>query len=150
MEVFGQSSLDKGTKHPTSVLWFARMAVAAVFLINVHCAVSFVLFPEQFTAAYELSGLAGRVAVQGLGVAFLMWNATYPAVIVHPWRFRTLFVVVLVQQTIGLVGESLILASIPAGHNVLSSSILRFIAFDAAGLIVMASAFVVLRCSKRS
>lgn len=79
-----------------------------------------------------------------------MWNATYPAVIVHPWRFRTLFVVVLVQQTIGLVGESLILASIPAGHNVLSGSILRFIVFDAAGLIVMASAFVVLRRSKRS
>ena len=58
MEVFGQSFLDKGVKHAASVLWFARMAVAAVFLINVHCAVSFVLFPEQFTAAYELSGLA--------------------------------------------------------------------------------------------
>lgn len=30
---------------------------------------------------------AGAAAVQGLGVAFLMWNATYPAVIVSPRAF---------------------------------------------------------------
>ena len=113
------------------------------------CAVQFVLWPEAFASAYELSGTAGSVAVQGLGVAFLMWNATYPLVIVHPASHRTLYCVVLVQQAIGLVGESMILASIPEGHALLAASIARFVAFDGAGLVIMAAAFVALTVSMK-
>lgn len=119
----------------------ARIAVAIVFVLNVQCALQFAFWPASFAGAYELSGVAGEAAVRGLGVAFLMWNATYPAVIASPRRFRALYVVVLVQQAIGLVGESAILLGLPAGHDVLAASILRFIAFDAAGLIVVAAAF---------
>lgn len=50
--------------------------------------------------------MPGAAAVQGLGIAFLMWNATYPAVIASPLRFRAVAVIVLVQQAIGLAGES--------------------------------------------
>ena len=110
----------------------ARIAVALVFALNVQCALQFVLWPEAFAGAYELSGVAGEAAVRGLGVAFLMWNATYPPVIASPRRFRALYVVVLVQQAIGLVGETAILLGLPGGHEVLAASILRFIAFDAA------------------
>lgn len=123
----------------------ARIAVALVFALNVQCALQFVLWPEAFAGAYELSGVAGEAAVRGLGVAFLMWNATYPAVIASPRRFRALYVVVLVQQAIGLVGETAILLGLPGGHEVLAASILRFIAFDAVGLVLMTAAFAWLR-----
>lgn len=119
----------------------ARIAVAIVFALNVQCALQFVLWPDAFARAYELSGTAGEAAVRGLGVAFLMWNATYPAVIASPRRFQALYAVVLVQQTIGLVGETAILLGLPAGHEVLAASILRFIAFDAGGLALIAAAF---------
>ncbi len=93
--------------------------------------------------------MPGAAAVQGLGVAFLMWNATYPAVIVSPRRFRALGVVVIVQQFVGLVGETWILATLPAGHALLSASIERFIAFDALGLVLMAVSFGWLAASDR-
>lgn len=104
----------------------ARVAVALVFAVNVQCAASFALWPEAFAP--------------GLGVAFLMWNATYPPVIANPRRFRALFAVLLVQQVVGLTGESWILLSLPVGHAALAASIIRFIAFDAAGLMLMAAA----------
>lgn len=126
-------------------LWTARVAVAVVFALNVQCALSFVLWPGSYMGGFELSGTAGEVAVRGLGVAFLMWNATYPAVIANPRRFRALFVVVLVQQAIGLAGESCILLSLPAGHDALAASIGRFVSFDAVGLVAMAAAFAFLR-----
>lgn len=131
-----------------AAIWFTRLAFAVVFVINVQCALSFVLFPEQFVAAYELEGIAGQAAVSGIGVAFLMWNATYPAFIVAPLKFKVLGWVILIQQAIGLVGESVILARLPqVGHDVLASSIMRFIVFDGVGLVLMALAFTCLLIS---
>lgn len=118
----------------------ARVAVALVFAVNVQCAASFALWPEAFAAGFELADVPGAAAVRGLGVAFLMWNATYPPVIANPRRFRALFAVLLVQQVVGLTGESWILLSLPVGHAALAASIIRFIAFDAAGLMLMAAA----------
>lgn len=120
--------------------WGVRGAFALVFAVNVQCAASFVLWPEAFAGGFELAGVPGAAAVRGLGVAFLMWNATYPPVIANPRRFRALFAVVLVQQAVGLAGESWILLSLPVGHAALAASIIRFIAFDAAGLVLMAAA----------
>ena len=129
-----------------AAVWFARVAFAAVFVVNVMCALQFVLVPGDFAGAYELggAGVAGEAAVRGIGIAFLMWNATYPAFIVAPMRFRVLGWVILAQQAIGLVGESLLLAGLPAGHDVLAASVVRFIAFDGAGLVLMGVAFAVL------
>ena len=118
--------------------WGVRGAFALVFAVNVQCALAFVAQPAAYAPAYELSGAAGTAAVQGIGVAFLMWNATYPAVIAQPRRFRSLAVVVLVQQAIGLVGESCVRAGLPVGHDLLAANIERFIAFDAVGLALMA------------
>ena len=129
--------------------WFARVAFAAVFVVNVQCALSFALAPADFTAAYELEGVAGEAAVRGIGIAFIMWNATYPAFIAAPQRFGVLGWVILAQQAIGLIGESLLLASLPAGHDVLAASVMRFIAFDGIGLVVMAAAFACLLIAQR-
>lgn len=126
-----------------------RLAFAVVFVVNVQCAISFVLWPDTFVSQFELAGLAGAVAVQGLGIAFLMWNATYPAVIFSPQRFRALAIVVVVQQLIGLVGESWIWVSLPAGHAALAASIGRFIAFDAFGLVLMGATLIWLTWAER-
>ncbi len=130
-----------GARRERVALWAVRIAFLAVFAVNVDCALSFIVSPEAHMGAYELSGVAGVAAVRGLGVAFLMWNVTYPAFILRPAKWPVLGWVVLVQQLVGLVGESLILAGLPAGHEVLAQGILRFIVFDGAGLVVMAVTF---------
>jgi hypothetical protein len=123
---------------------FARLAVGAVFAMNVHSAVAFLAYPRRYAPGFELAGVAGEAAVRGLGVAFLMWNATYPLVIWHPRRHRVLFGIVLAQQAIGLLGESWIRATLPTGHATLAAGIERFILFDAVGLLVMLAAFAAL------
>ena len=100
-------------------------------------------------ASYELSGVAGEAAVRGIGIAFLMWNCTYPAVIIKPEHFRALGVVVLAQQAIGLVGELLLGTGLPAGHAVLQTSIARFALFDGVGLVIMLTAFIWMTVSLR-
>ena len=82
--------------------WLARAAFLLVFAINVQCAASFVLWPDVYAPSFEVAGVPGAAAVQGLGIAFLMWNATYPAVIASPLRFRAVAVIVLVQQVAAL------------------------------------------------
>ena len=140
-----KASKDGGrTTAVTAATWFARIAFAVVFVVNVQCALQFAFAPAQSAAAYELSGVAGEAAVRGIGIAFLMWNATYPAFIVSPRRFKVLGWVILAQQAIGLVGETALFLGLPEGHAVLAASVLRFIAFDGAGLVLMAVAFACL------
>lgn len=127
----------------------ARVAFLLVFVLNVQCAVSFVLWPDGYAASFELSGVAGAAAVQGLGIAFLMWNVTYPAVIVNPLRFRAIAVIVLIQQAVGLAGESWLRLGLSTEHVALAASIERFVLFDAAGLVLMAAAFVWLLRAER-
>jgi hypothetical protein len=51
------------------------------------------------------------------------------------------------MQTIGLVGESLIFATVPEFHTLLRGSIMRFIAFDALGLLLLFAAAILTRKS---
>lgn len=127
-----------------------RIAFALVFAVNVQCALSFIVWPEAYLSAYELQGVSGVVAVQGIGVAFLMWNVTYPFVIIDPRKYWIVARIVLVQQVVGLIGESYILWTLPAGHEVLGASIERFIAFDAAGFVLMALAMALVKAKKPS
>ncbi len=138
---------------PRKAAWIARVAVLAVFILNVMCAFQFILEPVRYAAAYGLpSTQEAGALVAGLGVAFLMWNVTYPAVIVSPTRFRVLYVVVLIQQLVGLVGESCILAQLVGaglGSGLMAAGIVRFVAFDAGGLVVMLVAFILLVRAER-
>lgn len=123
---------------------FARIAVAAVFIMNVACALDFILRPGLYAGGFELSGEVGRVIVQSFGILFLMWNVTYPPVIWQPQKQRTLFAVILVQQLIGFVGESWLFFSLDASHLALRATGLRFMIFDGLGLVLMGLAFVLL------
>ena len=127
--------------------WIARALVALVFVINVQCALQFVIWPDAYTAAYQLEGASAEAVVRSIGICFLMWNATYPPVIARPGRFRVLFGVVIAQQVIGLVGESLLLLTLGPDLAVLASSVTRFIVFDAAGLVALVVAFALTRVS---
>ena len=133
--------LNKRDKRERIALWAVRIVFAAVFAVNVDCALSFIVDPGAYAGSYELAGVAGEAAVRGLGVAFLMWNVTYPGFIAKPQKWPVLGWIILAQQLVGLVGESLILAGLPAGHEVLCAGIRLFIIFDAAGLVLMAAAF---------
>ena len=53
------------------------------------------------------------------------------------------YIPIIAQQAIGLIGESAILSGIGASHVLLRSSIERFIAFDAASLLVMLAPLLV-------
>jgi hypothetical protein len=46
------------------------------------------------------------------------------------------------MQGIGLAGETLLLRSIPGTHVSLRASILRFVIFDAVGLLLLLFAFI--------
>lgn len=139
-------------------LWALRIAFAIVFVWNVQCAVLFVVDPETYARGFGMAlsenpyaDAATLSAVMGIGVAFLMWNATYPAFIVAPERFKVLGWVIVAQQLIGLVGELYILSIVSFSNNVCSLAIMRFVLFDAIGLLMMGMtflAFLKLRSSK--
>ena len=128
-------------RRKSSLLWLARFVVGVVFVINVSCALAFLLRPDRYAPGFELTGVQGRIMVQAMGILFLMWNATYPLVIIHPHRYRTLFAVVLAQQTIGVLGETWLLTSLPIEHSALWGTGLRFIVFDGLGLMGMGILF---------
>jgi hypothetical protein len=122
-------------------LWVARLVVGVVFFFNVTCALAFLAQPSRYAPGFEVGGVPGQVLVRGIGVLFLMWNATYPPVLARPDRHRVLFAVILAQQAIGVAGETWMWLTLPPGHAALRATGLRFIGFDAAGLLGMALAF---------
>ncbi len=125
--------------------WIARMAVGTVFVVNLGCAFSFIAQPDQYSSAFEIGGVPGRAVVQAFGILFLMWNATYPPVLLRPQTQLTLFGVILIQQIIGLAGETWMWHTLPPGHPALTSTGLRFIIFDSAGLILMGIGYLMLK-----
>ena len=118
----------------------ARAFIGIVILWNVQCAVVFLLWPERFAPGFQLEGAAGEAMVQGMGVLFLMWNVPYAVALWNPVRYRTSLYEAVGMQAIGLVGEMLILLSLPPGYALAAQSITRFIFFDGAGLLALVAA----------
>ncbi len=123
----------------------ARLLIGLVVFFNLQAAVYFILDPGAYTAGFELSGIAGEKAVQGIGILFLMWNVPYVFALIDPQRYRISLVSAIIMQAIGLTGETLILMTLPDGYAVLSSSIQRFIAFDGMGLVSLGIAWLISR-----
>jgi hypothetical protein len=123
----------------------ARGLIGLVILWNLQVVFVFLLRPEQYTDAYELGGLAGAAALRGIGVLFLMWNVPYLVALWHPVRHRISLYEALAMQTIGLVGEAFIYLALPVIHIALRASVMRFIAFDGLGLVLLAIAIWITR-----
>jgi hypothetical protein len=125
----------------SATVWFARLVLLAVLIANLSAAIPYVLRPADYAAAFELNGTPGEAAVRGLGILFLMWAVPFIPAVIHPIRYRVAFAIVLAMQVIGLIGESLMLMTLPAGHEALRATGLRFIAFDGVGLVVLLIAY---------
>ena len=123
--------------------WVARAALIAVLLANLSAAIPHVVRPADYVTAYELAGAPGEVMVRGLGILFLMWAVPFIPAILQPMRNRVAFTCVLAMQVIGLAGESLMMATLPPGHDALSATGWRFIAFDGAGLVLLSLGYLV-------
>ena len=124
-------------------LWAARLLISVVVAWNLECALVFWLNPGVFAPGFELTGVPGAAAVQGFAVLFVMWNIPYLVALWHPLRHRHYVWEALLMQTVGVIGESLILFSLPAGHAILHASLLRFIFFDATGVLLLIGAGLV-------
>jgi hypothetical protein len=133
-----------------SRIWLSRLLIAIVTAWNLQAALVFILWPERFAPGFELSGVPGAAAVRGTGILFVMWNVPYLVALWNPRKYRLALGIALVMQFIGLVGESLILFMLPEGHALLSTSIIRFIAFDGSGLLLLVAAFWLVRRNTRS
>lgn len=120
--------------------WLARLLIGWVFFFNVQCALVFLAVPQQYVASFELSGAPGEGMLRGLGLLFLMWNVPYAVALWNPARQRTSLYQAMVMQAIGVTGESLLLATFPAGHAAIRESVERFILFDGSGLVLLALA----------
>jgi hypothetical protein len=143
--------------HPSQIhdsrsplLWLARIIVGVVFLVNINAALAFILQPGSYVSGFEVEGVPGRVIVQGIGILFLMWNVTYPLVILHPNRHFNIYAIILIQQSIGVIGETWIWLSLPAGYEALKQTGLRFIYFDGGSLIAMLAVYLLLLRQRRS
>ena len=124
-------------RHISNRIWIVRLLIGIVVAWNLQAAFAFIFAPSGFVRAYELSGAAGTAAIRGFGVLFLMWNVPYLFAVKDPIRYELALTFALLMQAIGLIGESYILSTLPVDHTLLRSSILRFIAFDGAGLVLL-------------
>ena len=126
-------------------IWSARLLIGIVTAWNLQAAFIFIFSPATFTGAYELSGIAGKAAVRGIGILFLMWNVPNLFALQNPIRFRLALYLSMLMQLIGLIGESYILSTLSVEHVVLRNSILRFIEFDAVGLLLLVTAYLLVK-----
>jgi hypothetical protein len=130
-------------------VWTARLLIGVVVAWNLECTLVFLLHPGLYAAGFELTGIPGEAAVRGFAVLFLMWNIPYLVALWHPLQNRRSLWEALAMQSVGVIGESLILFSIPAGYPVLFSSLVRFIIFDAAGVVALIGAIMLGRTTNR-
>jgi hypothetical protein len=126
-------------------IWLARFFILLITAWNVQAGVVFMLSPVSFVRAYELSGEAGEAAVRGVGVLFLMWSVPYFFAVWNPLRYKLALTCAVLMQVVGLAGESYILSTLSMEHEILRTSILRFIAFDGVGLFLLMLAYFLVR-----
>jgi hypothetical protein len=126
-------------------VWAARLLIAVVVAWNLECALAFLLNPGLYVPGFELTGIPGETAVRGFAVLFIMWNIPYLVALWNPQRNRVSLWEALFMQVIGVIGESLILFSIPVEHSILHTSVVRFITFDATGVPCLIGAVLLAR-----
>jgi membrane-anchored glycerophosphoryl diester phosphodiesterase (GDPDase) len=119
------------------IVWFARVLIGLVAISNLYAAFSFLISPALYAPGFELSGTAGAAMIRGVGLLFLMWNIPYLVAVLNPLRYFVSLVEAVSMQAIGVAGESLILSAIPGEHLLIHSSVMRFIYFDAGGLVLL-------------
>jgi hypothetical protein len=135
-------------RNNTWQVWISRLLIAVVLFWNTQAAFHFMLNPEAFVRSFQLEGVPGRAAIVGYGILFLMWQVPYVFALLHPLRFKISLWQALIMQVIGVIGESILRATIPEEYQLLRGAILRFIAFDAPGILLLLAALIIVRQQK--
>lgn len=117
--------------------WIARGFIGLVLFFNIQSALVFLAFPDQYSMGFQLSGVIGSGVVRGYGLLFLMWNVPYMIAFTHPIHRRVSLYEAVLMQSIGLVGETILLATFPDGYPGIQQTISRFIFFDGFGFLAL-------------
>jgi hypothetical protein len=139
-----QLTLFSRQNNPRQV-WVARLLIAVPLFWNLQAAFKFMLNPQLFISSFQLEAVPGRAAIAGYGILFLMWQVPYFFALLHPVQFKISLWQALIMQTIGVVLESILLTTIPLEYALLRGSILRFIIFDAAGVVILLGALLLIK-----
>lgn len=126
-------------------VWIVRLLVAIVIFINLQAAVQYLLNPNAYSGAFELEGIPGMAAVMGVGILYVMWQVPYVFAAINPIAHRLSMTEAVLMQSIGLLGETWLRSRIPAEHTILRNSILRYIFFDAGGLVLLIIAWFLVK-----
>ena len=129
--------------------WLARFLIGVVLLFNIQCAVVFIWSPQAYTSGFELEGEIGAAMLRGMGLLFVMWNIPYLFAAWQPVKNRLSLYEAVLMQAIGFLGESAIFLTLPGNHPALHASLLRFIAFDGTGMVLLILAAWVTHPTKR-
>jgi hypothetical protein len=148
LSMMTQANTGSAEKSGTWRLWIARVLIFAVFACNMQCVYSFMVHPEDAIAAYQLAGLGAEPVARSIGISFLLWNCTYPLPIFKPDRYHTVFGIVVFQQAVALILETWLLFTLGPEQQVLADAIVKFIRFDAPGIVFLSFAFFLARPSK--
>lgn len=126
-------------------IWIGRVLIGVVLIFNVQCGLAFISSPGSYTAGFELNGAAGEGVIRGIGILFIMWNVPYAVALTDPLRRRSALYEAILMQAIGFFGETVLLVSFPTGHSAIQATVIRFIIFDASGLVALLIAALVTR-----
>lgn len=131
-------------------IFLCQILIGIVTLINLDCAVVFLINPSGYAPGFELSGPVGVSIVRGFGVLFLMWNVPYVVAVWNPLRNVVSVMQAALMQAIGLFGESIIWAGLPVVHVNARATIGRFVLFDGGGLVAILAALWILQRVRKS
>lgn len=116
---------------------FAQILIGLVTFFNLQSAIALIAAPQLYAPGFELEGIPGQGMVRGIGILFVMWNIPYLVALINPLRHRTSLYEAVAMQAIGLIGETLLLQTVPPAHLAIYSTVNRFILFDASGLAAL-------------
>lgn len=115
--------------------------IVPVLTVNLLCAFQFLVNPQDYQATFDLSGEPGRIAIQSVGILFLMWNVPYIFAVCDPDRFRTALACAILMQAVGILGETALYTTI-SPHLNSRVAVFRFIIFDTGGFILLLGAYL--------
>jgi hypothetical protein len=128
----------------------ARLLIGLVVFFNLQCAYFFLFHSADYAPGFELSGVPGAAVVQGMGLLFVMWNVPYLFALVIPLKHTLSLIEAIIMQAVGVFGETILLMVLKGEHPLIRASVLRFIIFDGAGLVLLAVALLLVLRFKQS
>ncbi|MDO9122661.1 MAG: hypothetical protein Q7U31_12790 [Anaerolineaceae bacterium] len=128
----------------------ARVLIGIVTFFNLQCAFFFLFRPADFAPGFELTGVPGAAIIQGMGLLFVMWNVPYLFALVNPLKYTVSLIEAVIMQAVGMFGETILLLLLKGEHPLIKASVLRFIVFDGAGLVLLLIALLLILTFKRT